>query len=167
MTHETLDLAGVLAIRKDTKNSLYRDIRGGRFPQPLKVGRRSIWLKSEVDVWLAERAVARQIAELEALEFDDEEDAPRIGPIESAVRREALTLQAWRDSIGPGLGDIHHARRLITRKEREIERERAYITAECRALEGWRALAIERGLWDSLPDVDHLAVAFALGEVQP
>lgn len=56
---ETLDLAGVLAIRKDSKNSMYRDIKEGRFPPPVKIRNRSVWLKAEVDAWLANLAAAR------------------------------------------------------------------------------------------------------------
>jgi predicted DNA-binding transcriptional regulator AlpA len=40
--------------------SLYRSIRAKRFPQPVKVGALSRWLKSECESALARMAEARQ-----------------------------------------------------------------------------------------------------------
>ncbi len=38
------------------RSSIYRQMREGRFPLPLKVGPRAVrWSASEIDAWLAER----------------------------------------------------------------------------------------------------------------
>lgn len=34
-------------------------IREGKFPQQIKVGRRSFWLESEIDQWIADRVRER------------------------------------------------------------------------------------------------------------
>lgn len=40
--------------------SLYRGIRQGRFPKPIKIGALSRWLRSECESALAQMAEARQ-----------------------------------------------------------------------------------------------------------
>ena len=46
------------------KTTLYDEIAKGRFPRPIKIGRRaSAWLKSEVETWLAEREADRAVSE--------------------------------------------------------------------------------------------------------
>ena len=40
--------------------SIYKEVRSGRFPQPVKIApRASGWLESEVEQWLAERIATR------------------------------------------------------------------------------------------------------------
>ncbi|UTM02913.1 AlpA family phage regulatory protein [Alcaligenes sp. NLF5-7] len=36
----------------------YKLINEGRFPSPVKLGRRSLWLKSEVEDWLLQRILS-------------------------------------------------------------------------------------------------------------
>jgi prophage regulatory protein len=44
------------------KTTLYDEIAKGRFPRPIKIGRRaSAWLKSEVETWIAEREAHRAV----------------------------------------------------------------------------------------------------------
>lgn len=42
------------------RSRVYALIATGDFPAPIKVGRSSRWLKSEVDAWIATQAAARQ-----------------------------------------------------------------------------------------------------------
>lgn len=43
-------------------SSIYRDIAAGRLPAPIKIGSASRWLKSEIDVKLAEARAERDKA---------------------------------------------------------------------------------------------------------
>ena len=45
-----------------SNSTLYRDIREGRIPQPVKIGRASRWLSTEIDAVIA-RAVAERDGE--------------------------------------------------------------------------------------------------------
>ena len=39
-----------------TKTTIYRLMRGGRFPEPLKISTRAVrWSASEIEAWLASR----------------------------------------------------------------------------------------------------------------
>ena len=38
-----------------TDKWFYKLIQNGEFPKPIKLGRRSRWLKSEVEIWLQEK----------------------------------------------------------------------------------------------------------------
>lgn len=42
------------------KTAIYRFIAAGQFPQPIKIGRASRWLESELDAFLLERANERE-----------------------------------------------------------------------------------------------------------
>lgn len=42
------------------RSRIYALIDEGDFPPPIKIGRSSRWLKSEIDSWITEQAVARQ-----------------------------------------------------------------------------------------------------------
>lgn len=37
---------------------IYNLIREGQFPAPIKLGRASVWLATEVSAWMAERVIA-------------------------------------------------------------------------------------------------------------
>ena len=39
--------------------SIWRWVRDGKFPQPLKLGSRNFWRRDEIEAWLAERSAAR------------------------------------------------------------------------------------------------------------
>ncbi|MBK8401315.1 MAG: AlpA family phage regulatory protein [Propionivibrio sp.] len=41
------------------RSAFYNDIGLGRFPAPIKVGRRSYWIEEEIDAWLEERIATR------------------------------------------------------------------------------------------------------------
>ena len=50
----------VLAIRGDSTAALYDDMAGGRFPRPIRTGKRSVaWLESEVLAWQQARIAER------------------------------------------------------------------------------------------------------------
>jgi len=62
MTDEAfMTLRDVQARTRHSKTTLYEAIRDGKFPKPLKRGRRSLWRKSQVDA-----AIAAELAEMEA-----------------------------------------------------------------------------------------------------
>ena len=42
----------VLRKRGDSKSKLYKDLKEGKFPLPIKHGTKSLWLESEVDSWI-------------------------------------------------------------------------------------------------------------------
>lgn len=41
------------------RNTIEHFIRAGLFPPPIKIGRTSVWLASELNAWIDERAAAR------------------------------------------------------------------------------------------------------------
>ena len=47
-------LPAVLAQTGMGRSLIYREIAAGRFPAPLKLGRASGWLSSDIDAWLAQ-----------------------------------------------------------------------------------------------------------------
>jgi prophage regulatory protein len=50
----------VLDIRGDTTATLYADMAEGRFPRPIRTGKRSVaWLESEMLTWQQERIAER------------------------------------------------------------------------------------------------------------
>ena len=40
-------------------STIYAEIKEGRFPAPVKLGRSSRWLESEIDAWIAARVTER------------------------------------------------------------------------------------------------------------
>ena len=47
-----------------SRSRLYREIKEGKFPKPVKVGSNAVaWLESEVEEWIADRIAARDRAE--------------------------------------------------------------------------------------------------------
>lgn len=51
-----LCLEEVMALTKISSSKIYRDIRDGTFPTPIKVGARAVrWWLSEIEAWLASR----------------------------------------------------------------------------------------------------------------
>ena len=56
LLNDTLvDMAFISTCTGMTDKWFYRLISEGKFPKPIKLGRSSRWLKSEVEAWLAER----------------------------------------------------------------------------------------------------------------
>ncbi|CAI0977159.1 AlpA family transcriptional regulator [Serratia fonticola] len=50
-----VDLAFITNLTGLTYQWFYKLIKDGLFPKPIKLGRSSRWLKSEVEAWLQER----------------------------------------------------------------------------------------------------------------
>ncbi|EDL9821092.1 Rha family transcriptional regulator [Salmonella enterica subsp. enterica serovar Infantis] len=50
-----VDMVFITSLTGLTDKWFYRLIKDGLFPKPVKLGRSSRWLKSEVEVWLQER----------------------------------------------------------------------------------------------------------------
>lgn len=48
------------------KSKFYLEISKGRFPAPVKIGRRSFWLESEVIEWMAQRVAERDVKQRES-----------------------------------------------------------------------------------------------------
>lgn len=50
------EIYGLNGITRKSRSSVYRDIRAGTFPQPVKIGPRSVaWKSTDVEAWLASR----------------------------------------------------------------------------------------------------------------
>jgi len=43
--------------------SIYAGIAAGTFPKPVKVGKRSLWVETEIDAWIAERIAERDMGQ--------------------------------------------------------------------------------------------------------
>jgi len=50
-----------------SRSPLYRRIREGKFPKPVKLGGMSRWVESEIDAWMAALVIARDGSRL----YDD------------------------------------------------------------------------------------------------
>ncbi|MBC3219958.1 helix-turn-helix transcriptional regulator [Serratia fonticola] len=50
-----IDMAFITKLLKMTDKWVYKLIKDGMFPKPIKLGRSSRWLQSEVEIWLHER----------------------------------------------------------------------------------------------------------------
>ncbi|MGI8465885.1 helix-turn-helix transcriptional regulator [Pectobacterium punjabense] len=56
-----VDMAFITKLTGLTDKWFYKLIKNGLFPKPIKLGRSSRWLQSEVDIWLQQRiAQSRQ-----------------------------------------------------------------------------------------------------------
>jgi prophage regulatory protein len=47
-----------------SRSPLYRRIREGTFPKPVKLGAMSRWVESEIDAWMAAQVIARDVPSL-------------------------------------------------------------------------------------------------------
>ena len=45
------------------RTSIYAGIAAGTFPKPVKSGKRSLWVESEVDQWIADRIAERDMGQ--------------------------------------------------------------------------------------------------------
>lgn len=50
-----VDMAFITRLTRLTDKWFYKLIKDGEFPKPIKLGRSSRWLQSEVEAWLQER----------------------------------------------------------------------------------------------------------------
>ncbi|PCO26499.1 helix-turn-helix transcriptional regulator [Morganella morganii] len=50
-----VDMKFITKLTGSTDKWFYKLIQEGQFPKPIKLGRSSRWLKSEVEAWLQER----------------------------------------------------------------------------------------------------------------
>lgn len=53
-----IQLPRVLARTAQSKSQWYLMIQRGEAPAPIKIGRSSVWLESEIDTWIDERVQA-------------------------------------------------------------------------------------------------------------
>jgi predicted DNA-binding transcriptional regulator AlpA len=42
-----------------SKVQRWRDVKAGKFPPPVKVGSRNLWVAEEIEAWIAERIAER------------------------------------------------------------------------------------------------------------
>ncbi|EFK2937985.1 AlpA family transcriptional regulator [Escherichia coli] len=52
---QLIDMAFITSLLQMTDKWIYKLIKDGSFPKPIKLGRSSRWRKSEVESWLQER----------------------------------------------------------------------------------------------------------------
>lgn len=55
MNDQLVDMAFITGFTRLTDKWFYKLIQLGEFPKPIKLGRSSRWLKSEVEAWLQQR----------------------------------------------------------------------------------------------------------------
>jgi predicted DNA-binding transcriptional regulator AlpA len=61
---QLLDHAGLTAkgVVPTSREQRWRLVKAGRFPKPIKIGKRSVWVEAEIDKWIAERIAERDAA---------------------------------------------------------------------------------------------------------
>ena len=60
MAHNVLRLPALKTRTGLSRSSIYKFVAEGRFPQPVRLGVRSVgWLEAEIDEWLRNRMAAR------------------------------------------------------------------------------------------------------------
>ena len=57
-----IDLPEVKEITRLGKTAIYRAMRRGEFPQPVKIGRAARWPRHEIQEWIEERMQERAAA---------------------------------------------------------------------------------------------------------
>ncbi|SUW65479.1 Predicted transcriptional regulator [Buttiauxella agrestis] len=55
LNDELVDMVFITTYTKMTDKWFYKLIQDGVFPKPIKLGRSSRWLKSEVETWMQQR----------------------------------------------------------------------------------------------------------------
>lgn len=55
LSDKFIDMAFITQLTGLTDKYFYKIIKDGRFPKPIKLGRSSRWLQSEVEAWLQQR----------------------------------------------------------------------------------------------------------------
>lgn len=61
MTDELITMKNFRAVSKLGSTSIYAGIKAGIFPKPIKIGRSSRWLRSEVEAAIANLAAQRNV----------------------------------------------------------------------------------------------------------
>ncbi|MEM7207567.1 MAG: AlpA family transcriptional regulator [Pseudomonadota bacterium] len=66
LSPETVDrillLPEVMHLTGKGKTAIYADMKEGRFPAQIQIGKRSVgWLSTEIEAWIVARAAARNI----------------------------------------------------------------------------------------------------------
>lgn len=58
LSDKFIDIAFIIQLAGITDKWFYKLIQLGEFPKPIKLGRSSRWLQSEVEAWLQQRITA-------------------------------------------------------------------------------------------------------------
>lgn len=62
LSDKLVDMAFITEFTGLSDKWFYKLIQEGQFPRPIKLGRSSRWLKSEIEVWVLERiAISRDL----------------------------------------------------------------------------------------------------------
>lgn len=62
LTDQFVDMVFITQFTGLTDKWFYKLIQDGKFPKPIKFGRSSRWLKSEVEAWVQERIYESRLA---------------------------------------------------------------------------------------------------------
>lgn len=44
-----------MALAQTSRTTMYKQIKEGKFPKPVKIGKKSLWIKSEINDWIKEQ----------------------------------------------------------------------------------------------------------------
>ena len=58
-----------------TRTSIYSLIKKGAFPTPIKVGKRSLWARKEVEQWINKRVLEKELKLDQDQEIDNNQEA--------------------------------------------------------------------------------------------
>ena len=54
-TIQWLTTKETMAIAQTSRTTMYKKIKAGEFPQPIKIGKKSLWVESEINNWIKEQ----------------------------------------------------------------------------------------------------------------
>ncbi|QIP57518.1 helix-turn-helix transcriptional regulator [Hafnia alvei] len=55
LSDQMVDMKFITTLTGLTDKWFYKQMKNGQFPQPVKLGRSSRWLKSELELWIQQR----------------------------------------------------------------------------------------------------------------
>jgi len=98
MSDRVLRLPEVKVQTGKSRSAIYADIKSGRFPRPIHIGRRSVgWLQSELTAWL-ERATEKSA--------NDEDNLTVVANTPGCGSRNASNLQVQQVLSHGGTNDV-------------------------------------------------------------
>ena len=57
---QLLDIRAIMSIVSTSKPTIYRWMAEGKFPRPIKAGRKSLWLMSDIMKWIDDLVANRE-----------------------------------------------------------------------------------------------------------
>ncbi|QSI78784.1 helix-turn-helix transcriptional regulator [Niveibacterium microcysteis] len=61
---EVVTIRELAAALKRSRSSIYNDITLGRVPHPIKIGRSTVFIRTEVETWLKDKATQRRHSDI-------------------------------------------------------------------------------------------------------